>query len=172
MWPLAQTVYARGLEVFRALNAIVAAGATDAQIAAALAAATGGAAGYELSQQQMLATLQPFFPHYNPRWVAAYTQWVNQLIGQIQLFLHPIVVDGQDHGGHYTPAVIAAQTPDIIGYMGDLNVFRNPANYDQLQAPYVADSAVALPAQDDLRPGHFDPEEVGISSAEVQATSF
>lgn len=164
MWPLAQIIYAGGLGIYQSLNTIVTPGSTDGQINASLAGATGGTAAYELHQQQMLAALQPFFPHYNPRWVAAYTQWVNQLIGQIQVFLQPIIVDGQEHGGHYNPAVIAAQQADIIGYMADLNVFRNPANFDQLQAPYYAQVEVDLPEREDSAPGSFDPEEIGITS--------
>jgi hypothetical protein len=170
MAQLAQIIYASGLGIYQALNTIVTPGATDAQINASLAAATGGAAAYEVRQQQMLAALQPYFPHYNPNWVAAYTQWVTQLIGQIQVFLQPIIVDGQQHGGHYNPAVIAAQQADIIGYMADLNVFRNPANYSQLQAPYFAQVPVELPEREDLVPGDFDPEEIGIDSVELAAS--
>ena len=167
---LAQIIYQTGFAIFQALNTIVTQGTPDAQIAAALQNASGAAIAYEVRQQQMLVALQPFFPHYNPNWVAAYTMWVNQLIGQIQIYLSPIEVYGQQHGGHFDWAAIAPQAPDLMGYMGDLNVFRNPANYDQWQAPYVAASGGKLPTRDvPATPGTFDPKKVGIASAKVHS---
>jgi hypothetical protein len=168
---LAQLIYMAGLAIFQALNTIVEPGSTDDQISASLAAATGDASAYEIRQIQMLEALQPFFPHYNPNWVAAYTQWVTLLIAQIQPFLQPIIVDGQEHGGHYDPAVIAGQQADIIGYMGDLNIFRNPANYPQWQAPYTDYARVALSAREDLTPGDFDANEIGIRAVQLASAS-
>ncbi|MDR6120261.1 hypothetical protein QE370_003445 [Aeromicrobium sp. SORGH_AS981] len=157
-------LYNLGLTIYRALQVIATPGSSNAQIAAAIATINTTTTAYQNTLSNMWNFLQPYFPHYNQRYVTAFQDWVGNGVTRIDTALAPVIMDGNAHGGVYSQAVLAAQAPDLMVCMGDLNAFRNPYNAQQLEVPYynAPGQALQLPEREEILPGDFDPDTIGL----------